>query len=100
MGPSSYLMTDPFWFTESAAGLYVRTGNVMDVAINQGHDGLGRFAITQTPGYTATVFVGLTPRAVYQDYIGVTGTPAAGGATPQQYREPLERLGPDVHVGQ
>jgi alpha-glucosidase (family GH31 glycosyl hydrolase) len=89
MGPSSYLMTDPFWFTESSAGLYVHTGNVMDVAINQGNDGLGSFAITQTPSYTATVFVGSAPRAVYQDYIGVTGTPASSNATPQQYREPL-----------
>jgi alpha-glucosidase (family GH31 glycosyl hydrolase) len=89
MGPSSYLMTDPFWFTESSAGFYVHTGNVMNVAINQGNDGIGRFAVTATPSYTATVFVGSTPRAVYQDYVGVTGTPAASNATPQQYREPL-----------
>jgi alpha-glucosidase (family GH31 glycosyl hydrolase) len=89
MGPSSYLMTDPFWFTESSAGFYVHTGNVMHVAINQGDDGIGSFAVTQTPSYEATVFVGSTPRAVYQDYIGVTGTPASSNAAPYQYREPL-----------
>lgn len=89
MGPSSYLMTDPFWFTESSAGLYVHTGNVMHVAINRDNDGIGSFAVTHTPDYTATVFVGTTPRAVYQDYIDVTGTPASSNATPAQYREPL-----------
>lgn len=89
MGPSSYLMTDPFWFTESAAGFYVHTGNVMDVAINRGNDGIGSFAVTQTPGYTGTVFVGATPRAVYQDYIHVAGTPVSSNATPGQYRTPL-----------
>lgn len=89
MGPSSYLMSDPFWFTESSAGFYVHTGNVMHVAINRGNDGIGSFAVTQTPSYTATVFVAATPRAVYRDYIGVTGTPASSNATPAQYREPL-----------
>ncbi|MBO0865757.1 MAG: hypothetical protein J2P16_11880, partial [Mycobacterium sp.] len=31
-GPSEYQMTDPFWFTQSSAGIWFNTGNVMAVS--------------------------------------------------------------------
>jgi len=88
-GPASYLMIDPFWYTSSAAGLYVDTGEVMDVAINDGSDGLGRFTIGEPGDYRATVFVESTPLDVYRDYIGIVGKPAKSDATYEQYEKPM-----------
>jgi hypothetical protein len=39
MGPASYLMTDPFWFTQRGSGLWVKTNDVMDVAMNGAQEG-------------------------------------------------------------
>ncbi|WP_344048297.1 glycoside hydrolase family 31 protein [Streptomyces thermoalcalitolerans] len=88
-GPASYYMIDPFWYTSSAAGLHVDTGQVMNVAINQGGDGLGRFGIESAQPYRATVFVESTPLEVYRDYIGIVGRPAKSDATYRQYAEPV-----------
>ncbi|MFF9403954.1 glycoside hydrolase family 31 protein [Streptomyces anandii] len=88
-GPASYYMIDPFWYTSTATGLRVDTGHVMDVAINQGKDGLGRFDIESADPYRATVFVESTPLDVYRDYVGVVGKPAKSDATYRQYAEPV-----------
>lgn len=88
-GPASYDMIDPFWYTSSATGLRVDTGDTMDVAINSGHDGLGRFTLASPAPYHATVFVESTPLAVYRDYVGIVGKPAKSDATYEQYAKPL-----------
>ncbi|MFI1163402.1 glycoside hydrolase family 31 protein [Streptomyces sp. NPDC020801] len=90
-GPASYYMIDPFWYTSAATGLRVDTGHVMDVAINQGGDGLGRFDIESpdTGPYRATVFVESSPLEVYRDYVGIVGRPARSDATYRQYAEPV-----------
>ncbi|MFI6460896.1 glycoside hydrolase family 31 protein [Streptomyces sp. NPDC050538] len=88
-GPASYQMVDPFWYTESSAGLYVDTGDTMDVSLNAGQDGLARFGVDSGGTYKATVFVESTPRAVYDDYIGIVGTPRQSDATYEQYAKPL-----------
>jgi alpha-glucosidase (family GH31 glycosyl hydrolase) len=88
-GPASYNMIDPFWYTSSAAGLRVNTGHVMDVAINEGKDGLGRFDVQSADPYKATVFVESTPLEVYRDYVGIVGKPAKSDATYEQYAKPV-----------
>jgi alpha-glucosidase (family GH31 glycosyl hydrolase) len=88
-GPASYLMIDPFWYTSSAAGLYVDTGSAMDVAINDGSDGLGRFTTSEPGAYRATVFVERTPFDVYRDYSGIAGKPEKSDATYEQYQKPM-----------
>ncbi|WP_234438465.1 glycoside hydrolase family 31 protein [Streptomyces sp. NRRL S-340] len=88
-GPASYYMVDPFWYTSRATGLRVDTGHVMDVAVNQGKDGLGRFDIESAEPYKATVFVESTPLDVYRDYIGIVGKPAKSDAGYRQYAEPV-----------
>lgn len=88
-GPASYEMVDPFWYTSSATGLFVDTGEVMDVALNDGGDGLGRFTIDSGGAYDATVFVEANPRAVYRDHTGIVGRPAGSDASYGQYAEPL-----------
>lgn len=88
-GPASYQVVDPFWYTSSATGLLVNTGEVMDVAINDGGDHLGRFTIDSAGPYDATVFVERTPRDVYRDHTGVVGKPAKSDATYTQYEKPL-----------
>lgn len=87
--PASYQMIDPFWYTQSAAGLYVDTGDPMDVSLNAGHDGLGRFTVNSGDTYRATVFVEDTPRDVYRDYVGIVGKPLKSDATDAQYAKPL-----------
>ncbi|MEU6404693.1 glycoside hydrolase family 31 protein [Streptomyces sp. NPDC046985] len=88
-GPASYYMVDPFWFTSRGAGLRVDTGHVMNVAINQGEDGLGRFDVASADPYRSTVFVERTPLDVYRDYVGVVGKPAKSDASYRQYAEPV-----------
>ncbi|MFF8943259.1 glycoside hydrolase family 31 protein [Streptomyces sp. NPDC014864] len=87
--PASYYMIDPFWFTSSATGLHVDTGQVMSVGINESEDGLGRFDIDSAQPYRATVFVESTPLEVYRDYVGVVGRPAKSDATDAQYARPV-----------
>ncbi len=88
-GPASYEMVDPFWYTSSAAGLWVDTGEVMDVGINDGGDGLGRFTIAHGGTYKATVFVEDKPLEVYRDYVGIVGKPAKSDAPYEQYAKPM-----------
>ncbi|WP_234425569.1 glycoside hydrolase family 31 protein [Streptomyces kebangsaanensis] len=101
-GPASYYMIDPFWYTSSATGLRVDTGHVMNVAINQGEDGLGRFDVESADPYRATVFVESTPLEVYRDYVGIVGRPAKTDATYRQYAEPVWNSWAQfyTHVGQ
>ena len=89
MGPAEYLMTDPFWFTQRSTGLWVNTNDVMDVAMNAVQQGVFGYTLTGSTAMDSTVFVESTPRNVYQDYIGITGTPAKSTATPAQYAKPL-----------
>lgn len=88
-GPASYNMIDPFWYTSQSTGLRVDTGNVMDVALNKGKDGLGTFTVESPDTYKATVFVESTPLEVYRDYIGIVGKPAKSDAPYEQYAKPL-----------
>ncbi|MET7476984.1 TIM-barrel domain-containing protein [Streptomyces sp. NPDC005648] len=88
-GPASYNMIDPFWYTSASTGLRVDTGDTMDVSLNGGKDGLGRFTVDTASTYKATVFVESTPLAVYRDYIGIVGRPAKSDATYEQYAKPL-----------
>ncbi|MFJ1970214.1 TIM-barrel domain-containing protein [Streptomyces sp. NPDC087903] len=88
-GPASYHMIDPFWYTSKSTGLRVDTGNVMDVALNKGKDGLGTFTVESPDTYKATVFVESTPLEVYRDYIGIVGKPAKSDAPYEQYAKPL-----------
>ncbi|MGA5581729.1 TIM-barrel domain-containing protein [Streptomyces thermodiastaticus] len=88
-GPASYYMIDPFWYTSRATGLHVDTGQVMDVSLNEGQDGLGRFDIESAEPYRATVFVESTPLDVYRDYVDLVGRPAKSDATYRQYAEPV-----------
>jgi alpha-glucosidase (family GH31 glycosyl hydrolase) len=89
MAPAEYLMTDPFWFTERASGLWVDTNDVMDVSMNAVTNGIFGYTLTDSATMDDTVFVERTPHAVYQDYIGITGTPAKSDATAEEYSEPL-----------
>jgi len=86
---ASYQMVDPFWYTASSAGLYVDTGDTMDVSVNGDGDGQGRFTVESGDTYRATVFVESTPRDVYRDYVGIVGKPLRSDATYEQYAEPL-----------
>ncbi|MFF0396006.1 TIM-barrel domain-containing protein [Streptomyces sp. NPDC005248] len=88
-GAASYHMIDPFWYTASSAGLRVDTDHVMDVAINEGKDGLGRFDVESADPYKATVFVESTPLEVYRDYVGIVGKPKKSDATYEQYAKPV-----------
>ncbi|MEV5574752.1 glycoside hydrolase family 31 protein [Spirillospora sp. NPDC052269] len=88
-GPASYLMTEPFWFTATSAGLYLKTGDLMHVSLGRLHQGVADFEVTDTASLDATFFVERTPRAVYQDYVGIAGKPQTVGATPAQFEKPL-----------
>ena len=89
MGPAEYLMTDPFWFTQRGSGLWVNTRDVMDVALNAVQPGVFGYTLTASDAMDSTVFVERTPRDVYTDYIGITGTPAKSDATDAEYAKPL-----------
>lgn len=87
--PASYDMQEPFWYTATGAGLWVRTGKVMDVRINDNDDGLGRFFVQDPGPYEATVFVERTAVEAYRDYVGEVGRPLKSDATYEQYAKPL-----------
>ena len=89
MAPAEYLITEPFWFTQRGTGLWVDTDDVMDVSINDVEQGVFGYTLTASSAMDSTVFVERTPRAVYEDYIGITGTPAKSDATDTQYAKPL-----------
>ncbi|MYS24594.1 Glycosyl hydrolases family 31, partial [Streptomyces sp. DvalAA-14] len=89
MAPAEYLITEPFWFTQRGTGLWVDTEDVMDVSMNDATEGVFGYTLTGSATMDSTVFVERTPRDVYEDYIGITGTPAKSDATGTQYAEPL-----------
>ncbi|WP_225850365.1 glycoside hydrolase family 31 protein [Streptomyces sp. HPF1205] len=89
MSPAEYLMTEPFWFTQRGTGLWVDTEDVMDVSINAVEQGVFGCTLTRSAAMDCTVFVERTPRDVYEDYVGITGTPAKSDATGTQYAKPL-----------
>jgi alpha-glucosidase (family GH31 glycosyl hydrolase) len=116
VGPFSYFVHNPFWFTSSSTGLWVDTFKVMHVQINRRGNGRASFLVTnrtrsndgdvgapaavgQSRHYNATVFVESTPRAVYQDYIGIAGHPLKSDTKPYQYRTPLWDNWGDLHLG-
>ncbi len=88
-GPASYLMVDPFWFTQSSAGIWFETRDLMNVSLGSDEPGVASMEVTGTGSFAATFFVERTPRAVYDDYIGVTGKPAKSDAEPYQYQTAL-----------
>jgi len=88
-GPASYLMIDPFWFTQSAAGIWFDTRDVMAVSLGSRQAGTAGLEVQGSDSSTHTVFVERTPHAVYQDYAGITGGPDKSDATPAQYQTPL-----------
>ncbi|GHJ41906.1 glycoside hydrolase [Streptomyces sp. TS71-3] len=88
MGPSSHDRNNPFWYTSSAAGLWVDTNNDMNVQINHGQSGLGSFTVTGTNTYDSTVFVESTPRSVYDDYVAIAGTPQTIDDPDDYFRTP------------
>jgi alpha-glucosidase (family GH31 glycosyl hydrolase) len=47
------------------------------------------YTVTDAATMDDTVFVESTPRAVYQDYVGIAGTPAKSDATSSEYAKPL-----------
>lgn len=106
VGPFSYFVHNPFWYTSSSAGIWVDTFKVMNVQINENGSGLASLLVTnstrsndssvgapaavgQSRDYDATIFVESTPRAVYDDYIGIAGHPLKSDNTPIQYEKPL-----------
>jgi alpha-glucosidase (family GH31 glycosyl hydrolase) len=106
VGPFSYFVHNPFWFTKSAAGIWVDTDKVMNVQINADNSGRASLLVTnsthsndsdvgaptevgQARSYDATVFVESTPRAVYQDYVGIAGKPKRSDTTALQYKTPM-----------
>lgn len=98
-GPASYDMIDPFWYTSSSVGLWVDTGQTMDVAINDGGDKLGRFTVDSGSTYDATVFVQSTPAQVYREYIGIVGKPAKSDASAAEYTKPLWNTWAQFYTG-
>jgi alpha-glucosidase (family GH31 glycosyl hydrolase) len=114
LGPFDYFVNDPFWFTARSTGLWVDTDDVMHVDINAGDSGVGSFLVTndtrsndgaapnpamvgESRAYDAVVFVESTPRAVYEDYVGIAGKPAKSDTTPEQYRTPMWNSWGDLH---
>jgi alpha-glucosidase (family GH31 glycosyl hydrolase) len=116
VGPFSYFVHNPFWFTKSSTGIWVNTGKVMNVQINNGNSGRAGLLVTNSTrsndgdvgapaavgdsrDYDATVFVESTPRAVYDDYIGIAGKPRRSDTLPRQYKTPLWDDWGDLHLG-
>ncbi|WP_160145102.1 glycoside hydrolase family 31 protein [Actinacidiphila yanglinensis] len=89
MAPAEYLITEPFWFTQRGTGLFVATEDVMDVSMNDVQQGVFGYTLTGSAAMDATVFVERTARDVYENYVGITGTPAKSDAPAVQYAEPL-----------
>ncbi|WP_433325070.1 glycoside hydrolase family 31 protein [Spirillospora sp. CA-294931] len=88
-GPASYLMLEPFWFTKTAAGVYVDTKNLMRVSLGRRNAGVADLDVTDTGSLRTTVFVEKNARRVYEDYVGIAGKPEKSDATPEQYATPL-----------
>src|SRR4051812_7845936 len=107
LGPFDYFVNDPYWFTSSSTGMWVNTDDVMFVDINAStNPGVGSFLVTnntrsndgsapnpsqvgESRSYDAVMFVESTPKAVYDDYVGIAGTPQKSDTTPAQYKTPM-----------
>jgi alpha-glucosidase (family GH31 glycosyl hydrolase) len=85
--PASYLMIEPFWFTQKGSGFYARSTETIAASLGGYQPNVAGF---QNPGSTfgTTVFVEPSARQVYQDYIGITGAPQKSDSTDAQYRKP------------
>lgn len=88
-GPASYDMVEPFWFTEDGSGFYVDTDKVMTATLGGYQEGVGGFLVNDTVTFDSTVFVERAARGVYEDYVGITGTPEKSDAPDYQYRTPV-----------
>jgi alpha-glucosidase (family GH31 glycosyl hydrolase) len=88
-GPASYDMVEPFWFTQAGSGIWVDTTRVMSASVGAGDSGVVALAVQDSDTIDQTVFVERTPRAVYEDYIGITGTPEKSDAPDYQYETPV-----------
>jgi len=88
-GPASYDMVEPFWFTQDASGVYVDTDHVMTATLGGYQDDVAGLLVNDTDTIDHTVFVESTPRAVFEDYVGITGTPEKSDAPDYQYRTPV-----------
>ena len=88
-GPASYEMVEPFWFTQDGSGVYVDTTHLMRVSLGGDDDGVAGLTVRDTDTVDQTVFVERAARAVYEDYIGITGTPDKSDAPDYQYRTPV-----------
>ncbi len=88
-GPASYLMVDPFWFTQSSTGIWFDTRNLMNVQLGAATPGVAAMEVGESASLDATFFVERTPKAVYDDYIGIAGKPDKSDAEAYQYDTPL-----------
>jgi alpha-glucosidase (family GH31 glycosyl hydrolase) len=84
-GPASYEMVEPFWFTQSGAGLYVDTDHLMTASIGGYQAGVAGLLVNDSATFDHTVFVERDPRSVYADYLGITGGPTKSDAPAEQY---------------
>ena len=91
--PSSYNMTEPFWFTQRSTGIWVDTDAAMTVRIDGRTTGSAThradLTVKQVDTMAAVTFVERTPRDVYYDYVGIAGHPTKSDAPDIQYEEPL-----------
>jgi alpha-glucosidase (family GH31 glycosyl hydrolase) len=88
-GPASYDMIEPFWFTQEGSGIFVDTTHLMRASLGGDDEGVAGLTVRETDALQQTVFVEETARAVYEDYIGITGTPEKSDAPDYQYRTPV-----------
>ena len=88
-GPASYDMVEPFWFTQDGSGVLVDTTHLMTASLGGQNRGVAGFTVQDADQMAQTVFVERTARAVYADYIGVTGKPQKSDAPDYQYRTPV-----------
>ncbi|WP_331272914.1 TIM-barrel domain-containing protein [Motilibacter deserti] len=85
-GPAAYEMTEPFWFTSKASGLFIDTTSTMTVSLGEAKDNVAGFAVTDGQPLRQTVFVEETPKQVYADYQEIAGTPQKSDAPDYQYQ--------------
>ena len=85
---ASYNMDEPFWFTQTGAGLSVATQNNMTVSIaDPKTPRQAVFGVDGAASFTSTVYVGHNPREVYNDYIAVAGHPTTS-PSPDEFAAP------------
>jgi alpha-glucosidase (family GH31 glycosyl hydrolase) len=88
-GPASYDMVEPFWFTQKGSGVYVDTDHVMTATLGGYQPDVAGLLVNDTDTIEQTVFVERTARDVFEDYVGIAGTPQKSDAPDYQYRTPV-----------